>query len=292
MQRASVILLTLDNIASIDSNTFKNIPNLQILQLYTSDPNQVFSFKFDLFASSYNLLELYIIGTSITSLNQAMFTSLSQLTDLQIQGNINSIDAKTFVNVRNLISLDLSHNQLSSISPSLFQNMYYLQILDLTSNNLVALDSTQFKGLISLKELGLGSNHLSALPANLFSGLTWLNSLDLSNNSLTQIMGSSFKGCSNNNLLALDLSGNQISTVNVSAFSFANLCDINVRYNQISLTSLTGQSFGSIKNMCAKYSIDLIGNPVLDVLTSKNVDIQSLCGSKKKCFIANTDNGN
>ena len=154
--------------------------------------------------------------------------------------------------------------------------------------SLISLNPAQFKGLISLKELSLGSNQLSTLPKNIFSGLTWLNSLDLSNNGLTQIMSDTFKGLSSKNLLELDLSGNKISLLSVSALSFSNLCEINLRSNQIKLSSLTGQSFGDLKNMCSTYTIYLKGNPILDELKSKNVDMQTLCNSNRYCFISNT----
>jgi Leucine-rich repeat (LRR) protein len=286
MINAEFISISLDStIASIDSKTFKNIPNLNRLQIYSTETTNGYSFKSDLFAYSPQLTELYISDSSVTMINATFFKSLTKLTDLQIQAKLTSIDAKTFSTYlkNTLILLDLSGNQLTQLSPGLFQNMYYLQSLYLASNKLLSLNSMQFKGLLSLKDLTLGSNRLSSLPKNVFAGLTWVTSLDLSNNMLTTISGDAFKGLSGANLIDLDVSSNHLSSVNVTAFSFSSLCTIHLEFN---LISSLAQSFGSVINRCATYTVNLQQNPIISNLMSKNVNIQTLCGQSKRCLIS------
>ena len=71
--------------------------------------------------------------------------------------------------------------------------------------------------------------------------------------------------------------------LNVTAFSFSNLCEIRLQNNQIKLSSLTGQSFGELKNMCEFYTIYLGGNPIW---SPSSVDMQALCNSNENCVIS------
>lgn len=97
-----------------------------------------------------------------------------------------------FVGLSNLTFLDLSWNYCSEITSDVFQNMPSLECLNISGNymNFVLEQDTTgqiFGKLSSLKEINLAWNKIEHLPVHVFQGLTNLESLDLSNNNMVTI---------------------------------------------------------------------------------------------------------
>ena len=92
--------------------------------------------------------------------------NLTDLTGLQNIPNINQV-----------ISLDLSENQLQTLSDNIFNGLQNLQYLYLTNNQLQTLPANIFNGLHKLRLLSLGFNQLQTLPDNVFNDLDQLTVL-------------------------------------------------------------------------------------------------------------------
>ena len=155
------------------------------------------------------------------------------------------IEQDTFLGMKSLEVLILSHNILTILPPSVCQNLPRLKILKLDNNKLANLTSDIFRGRCEqqLLMLNLSNNELTHLPQDLFTATSNLKTLDLRHNRLKQLFTDSFT------LLELDylyLSGNNISTLPVGVFnSLYELCHLDMHQNAIStlphgvFTSLT-----------------------------------------------------
>ncbi|CAH1963122.1 unnamed protein product [Acanthoscelides obtectus] len=95
-----------------------------------------------------------------------------------------------------LVSLDLSYNDIISIGSNVFMNLKNMTTLILSHNDLEKIDPDVFKGfdkdgkpspLNNLKELRLGNNKIRSLNPDVTDHITELEILDLSNNPLGPI---------------------------------------------------------------------------------------------------------
>ncbi|XP_062597980.1 toll-like receptor 4 [Saccostrea cucullata] len=118
--------------------------------------------------------------------------------------------------LESVIYADFSNNFCSYISPRFFEDFKNLSHLDLSNNVLGEtiendINGDIFQNLRMLTSLNLTRNRIAHLPANIFRNLIYLENLNLSFNSL-----STFTLPLENmvNLKYLDLSNNQISTMN------------------------------------------------------------------------------
>ncbi|CAJ1061969.1 trophoblast glycoprotein b [Xyrichtys novacula] len=144
---------------------------------------------------------LFVTGNYISGLGMDSFpTRLELLTDLYLSGNeIESVDAKTFENLPNLVRLDLSDNKILNFSEGAFPHDSKLQVFNL-SNSFhnhtfmdVVLGFLQSENLHQLTVLDLSNNDLVILPDDIFSNLPHLVNLSLQNSSIISIPNGTFK---------------------------------------------------------------------------------------------------
>lgn len=104
--------------------------------------------------------------------------------------------------------MDLSHNKISNLyySLSIYEN---LLSLDLSNNNLSSLGSDKFKSQINLKVLNFSRNSIEKLKKDSFNGLKALVNLDLSYNRLEKLHNLTFLEL--HSLRTIVLSGNRIT---------------------------------------------------------------------------------
>ncbi|XP_028653491.2 trophoblast glycoprotein b [Erpetoichthys calabaricus] len=131
-----------NRITSIDPQVFAKMPNLKVLDL---SHNQILTFSPEAFGANNSVREL--------NLSSAMANS-SVMPDLYALLQNGSL--------ANLVSLDLSDNQLSFLPGDTFSGLVNLKSLDLRNNSLVSLRKDTFRNL-SLHQLDLRSNALKTL---------------------------------------------------------------------------------------------------------------------------------
>lgn len=162
-----------------------------------------------------NTKSLFVTGNNISRISVGSFPSpLSQLTDLYLSGNeIEFVDAMVFVNLTNLVRLDLSNNNILTFSERAFPTHNNLQVLNLSRSfhNHTYLDVLvtvlQRGQLDNLTDLDLSNNDLVLLPDTILTGLPRLVNLSLQNSSIISILNSTL----NVSLLRdLDLRDNSI----------------------------------------------------------------------------------
>ena len=88
----------------------------------------------------------------------------------------------------NLVSLDLSFNELTDIKYSYFScNLNYLKTLRLDNNNITFIENNSFLNMISLQTLNLQNNQIKEIVPSIFSSLRSLQYIYLSGNLLTSM---------------------------------------------------------------------------------------------------------
>lgn len=148
-----------------------------------------------------NTKSLFVTGNNISRISLDSFPNpLEHLTDLYLSGNeLESVGAKVFDNLPNLVRLDLSNNKIQTFSERAFPHNNTLQVLNLSrsfhshSTIDVVLSSLQSGNLHQLTVLDLSNNDLVIPPDDLFAGLSNLVNLSLQNSSIISIQNGTLK---------------------------------------------------------------------------------------------------
>ncbi|KDO43311.1 hypothetical protein CISIN_1g041463mg, partial [Citrus sinensis] len=139
------------------------------------------------------------------------FPATVDLSSNNFEGRLPLCIPKSIGNLKQLITLVISNNNLSGEIPLLFSNSSFLYILDMSNNSLSGSIPESIGSLRTLRFLVLRNNYLSGeLPLSL-KNCTFMESLDLGDNNLSgnipAWIGASMPGL----LHILDLSHNDLS---------------------------------------------------------------------------------
>lgn len=148
-----------------------------------------------------NTKVLFVTGNNISRISVDSFpTRQEQLTDLYLSGNeMESVDAKVFDNLPNLVRLDLSNNNIETFSEKAFPDDNKMQLLNLSrsfhnhSTVDVVLNFLRSGNLLQLKALDLSNNDIVLLPDDIFTSLSNLDNLSLQNSSIISIQNGTLK---------------------------------------------------------------------------------------------------
>uniref|UniRef100_A0A7N8X4M9 Trophoblast glycoprotein n=1 Tax=Mastacembelus armatus TaxID=205130 RepID=A0A7N8X4M9_9TELE len=182
-----------------------------------------------------NTKYLFVTGNNISRISVDSFPhQLAQLTDLYLSGNgMESVDAKVFNNLPNLVRLDLSNNKIQMFSERAFPDDNKLQVLNLSrcfhnhSTTDVVLNVLQSGNLLQLTVLDLSNNNLVILPDGIFTSLPNLVNLSLQNSSIVSIQNGTLKGPP---LRDLDLRDNNLRDLPLTTLAeFSLKPDLHIR---------------------------------------------------------------
>ncbi|XP_022250278.1 leucine-rich repeat-containing G-protein coupled receptor 5-like [Limulus polyphemus] len=162
---------------------------------------------------SYNILLLIILSTSSYSSSEVRDHSIPcpkgcicakppQVPKVDCS-KLNLTSVPVDINI-NVLSLDLSSNNISTLLSSSFRHLPNLNELNLGRNNLHSLPFEVFAGLSKLKVLWLHNNQFKKVPTAALSGLSNLEVLYLSANNLTRVPEASLTHLSSLQRLWLD----------------------------------------------------------------------------------------
>lgn len=123
------------------------------------------------------------IDCSNASLNSKIFEAeLLPRFAQQLDMSHNRFDVVPNFQSDDLLTLDLSNNEITVIDDFNFKSLPLLQTLQLRQNRIAKLSIAAFRGITNLKHLDLSRNLLKVLPESVFSQMTRLITLDLSRN--------------------------------------------------------------------------------------------------------------
>lgn len=152
-------------------------------------------------------------------------------------------DTSLFERADQLLTIDLSHNQIRSISKNAFNRFGKLQNLNLSFNHIENLDESTFLHLQDLKVLKLNHNNLRFLR-NVLNKTTSLTHLDLSRSNIISIARAIFN--QTHKLQSLYLNHNQMGTIpDLQHVTELEILDLSS--NQI--TRLFGTTFIRLKKL-------------------------------------------
>nr|XP_056711475.1 toll-like receptor 3 [Euleptes europaea] len=222
------------------------------------------------------------------TLSDNVFTDCTNLRELNLGFNIIAIKKDPFKTLKNLKSLDISHNALPSTKLGSQQQLESLQELVMSENKIVELKKEDFLFLSnsSLKILDLSSNPLTEFHPGCFHAIgdifglnlnkvrlgpsgteklclelskTSIQNLSLSQVQLLHISNMTFNGLQTTNLTILDLSNNYLSVIENGSFVwFKNLQTLNLENNKIahlfsrSLDGLNNVNYLNMRNSTNK----------------------------------------
>ena len=248
-----------NGLSSIASDTFSQLPVLNLLSLHGND-----LVESDLSQALFDPLDG--LGRLDLSRNPALFAADGEIDpdlfdglnkivtpDVYLGGTfvlnlgrtgLRSLGNDPFDGYTGLGTLDLGHNELASLAGDPFGGLSGLGGADghvsLTGNALTSLPAGVFSDAVELAGVHLGDNELASVPASLFSGLNSLQTVDLSGNSLTGVPASLFTG--RTVLTEVDLSDNELASLSAGMFDGLNYLE-NLDLSGNSLSSLPTDVF-------------------------------------------------
>merc|ERR1719348_1838203 len=127
--------LSLSSTNVIETGAFKNLDNLQIVEL-GNHFSQINSMAFQ---NLHKLEEIRISKSTISVIQSQAFSNLA-LTEIDLSEQLlENIQLSTFNNLRNITKINLSSNMLSSINDQAFMAVPSLTYLDISNNTLCRL---------------------------------------------------------------------------------------------------------------------------------------------------------
>ncbi|CAD7090064.1 unnamed protein product [Hermetia illucens] len=189
-----------------------SLPRLSWLNLTGNPINGIFTVKEEHYPF---LKELYICRTNLSILTSKDFEAFQALQHLHlIRNRITRISPGAFLKLSNLLTLDLSINELETVPKERLQGLRLLRTLNVSHNSLKDLE--QFSSdLVSLEIFDLSFNQLDRIGKNTFRHLSGLQELYLMGNRMTTVSTDAFKYL--RKLQTLDLRKNYFESVPLRA---------------------------------------------------------------------------
>jgi len=116
---------------------------------------------------------LHLYNLEIPILERFILQGMPSLTHLKMRGNISIVDFDAFVDLTNLLDLDLSHCHIQKISMDAFYGLEKVRRIDLSDNELKSIPPGLFTAQQQkeLREIILTKNKLTSLSSDFFKNL-------------------------------------------------------------------------------------------------------------------------
>ncbi len=167
----SSVCIMIKKIEYIDTNTFKELTNLNYINFSNNQIDKIHPSTF----------------SGLTNLKEIIFS----------YNKIKSLHYDTFNGLINLNRINFESNLLDEIHPSLFKGLSNLKEIIFSFNKIKSIHSNTFKGLINLNRINLESNQLDEIHPSLFKDLSNLEYIHLNNNSIKELYTNLFDGLNN-----------------------------------------------------------------------------------------------
>lgn len=201
---------------------------------------------------------------------------------LEINRNkLTQIEALTFQNLEQLLTLKLKRNQIDTLKDGAFFGLKKMEKLMLDNNYITVINKGWLYGLVSLKGLTLSHNHISQIHDDAWEFCGSLTHLDLSYNKLDSIKADTFKNL--NSLQKLFLSNNNIAVIENKAFThLPKLTVLHLNNNKISWT--IEDASGVFQGLAELVKFHIAGNGI------KSINANAFLGLRNVTNINMADN--
>ncbi|EDW70456.1 protein artichoke [Drosophila virilis] len=155
-------------------------------------------------------------GTGLTRLEAGLFDGLISLKSLDLSRNgLNWIHLRALARLPNLVSLKLSHNQISDVGMigRIVKDLEHLKKLRLDHNIINVIEDGSFVDLPNLSELHLNDNRITELQYGAFLRTPQLKTIHLHNNLIRRIHPESLLQASGSGVEAVHIYNNEIAHV-------------------------------------------------------------------------------
>lgn len=212
------------------NNFFETFENLQTFNI---SGVELETLEIKAFNGAKNLTKLLASNNRLTEIPSHLFIYALQIKFVDFSNNsIKSVNRETFKDVAQLKSLNLSSNRIIELEAN-WLDLTSLLTLDLSHNNLTDLSSHTFDDLINLKHLNLSYNPIGNLEIGTFAYLTQLEILSMKCTNISSIQLGTFSH--QQKLISLDLSRNQMKHMDFSLFMpiMSDLQSLDLSKNQL-----------------------------------------------------------
>ncbi|KAH8300423.1 hypothetical protein KR018_004929 [Drosophila ironensis] len=155
-------------------------------------------------------------GAGLTRLEAGLFDGLISLKNLDLSHNgLNWIHLRALSRLPNLVSLKLSHNQISDVGMvgRIVKDLEHLKKLRLDHNLITVIEDGSFVDLPNLSELHLNDNRITELQYGAFLRTPQLKTIYLQNNIIRRIHPESLLQASGSGVEAVHIYNNEIGHV-------------------------------------------------------------------------------
>ena len=155
------------------------------IQVLILDHNVIKSLSADIFVTNTpNLQKIFLRHCQVEKIHQNAFRDLKILIEVDLShNNLTGLESKTFAGNGRLKKINLSFNSLKNLTSYQFPPLPHLRTLDLSNCRISDIDHKALRNLgNSVETISLRANKLSTLREQVFMYLTNLKSLELSQN--------------------------------------------------------------------------------------------------------------
>lgn len=219
------------------------------------------------------LNQLEVIGYRQQHLPNGALASLTNVEAIGFtMGGLQELSAADFTDQCNtLLYLDLNSNQFTEIPVAAINSLTRLSELNLKLNGITAIRESSFSSLVQLKVLDISRNSLTSVHSNAFSGLEGcLQNLTMQYCHLTSESIQSVRLL--RTLILLDISDNQITSIDSLLGNMKSLQELKIARNRITYVARTVyRSLSSSLRL-----LDLSFNQITEVTPDAFLDLNQL----------------
>ncbi|EDW34666.1 GL12775 [Drosophila persimilis] len=205
---------------TIQSDELKHLPDfsgLLSLTYLSVQTGSLLELAPHIFRHLPKLQHIHITGGSgLTRLEAGLFDGLISLKNLDLSHNgLNWIHLRALTRLPNLVSLKLSHNQISDVGMigRIVKDLEHLKKLRLDHNIINVIEDGSFVDLPNLSELHLNDNRITELQYGAFLRTPQLKTIYLQNNLIRRIHPESLLQASGSGVEAVHIYNNEIGHV-------------------------------------------------------------------------------
>jgi Leucine-rich repeat (LRR) protein len=145
------------------------------------------------FKIAQGLKQLIFYRSEIPVLEDGKFVDLKNLLELDLKEcRVEQIEEEAFLGLEKLEKLNLDGNKLTTLHPNLFKDLPTSKELHISNNPITNLSSVIFQNLVNLETLFMSGTSLETLSRDIFKNNRKLRNIDLQDGKLSKLSNKMF----------------------------------------------------------------------------------------------------